>query len=129
MDIPVEVGVTPALGIRGLLAARDITAGDVIERCPVVLIPVGQEAALEATVLANYYFLWDDDHYALALGYGSLHNHSYAANVTFELDYAAAQIVFSAVRDVRRGEELTINYNGDPDDETPLHEGFDVQAL
>jgi len=27
---------------------------------------------------------------------------------------------------VRQGEELTINYNGDPDDETPIHEGFGV---
>ena len=126
MDIPVEVGLSPTLGIRGLLATRDIAAGEVIERCPVVLIPVAQEDALEATVLGNYYFLWDDDFYAMALGYGSFQNHSYHANVRFQRDFVEQQIVFTAAKDVRRGEELTINYNGDPDDETPVHEGFGV---
>lgn len=126
MDIPVEVGLSPTLGIRGLLATRDIKVGEVIERCPLVLIPVAQEDALEATVLGNYYFLWDDDFYAMALGYGSFHNHSYHANVRFERDFVAQQIIFTAAKAVRCGEELTINYNGDPDDETPIHEGFGV---
>ncbi len=126
MDIPVEVGLSPTLGIRGLLATRDIAVGEVIERCPVVFIPVAQEDALEATVLGNYYFLWDDDYYAMALGYGSFQNHSYHANVSFQRDFEAQQIVFTAAKVVRQGEELTINYNGDPDDETPVHEGFGV---
>ena len=126
MDIPVEVGISPTLGIRGLLATRDIEAGEVIERCPLVFIPVAQEDALEATVLGNYYFLWDDDFYAMALGYGSFQNHSYHANVSFKRDFEAKQIVFTAAKAVRQGEELTINYNGDPDDETPVHEGFGV---
>ena len=126
MEIPVEVGLSPTLGIRGLLATRDIVAGEVIERCPIVFIPVAQEDALEATVLANYYFLWDDDFYAMALGYGSFQNHSYHANVRFQRDFEAKVIIFTAAKHVRQGEELTINYNGDPDDETPIHEGFGV---
>ena len=126
MDIPVEVGLSPTLGIRGLLATRDIEAGEVIERCPVVFIPVAQEDALEATVLANYYFLWDDNFYAMALGYGSFQNHSYHANVRFDRDFEAQQIIFTAAKAVGCGEELTINYNGDPDDATPIHEGFGV---
>ncbi len=126
MDIPVEVGLSPTLGIRGLLATRDIAAGEVIERCPVVFIPVAQEDALEATVLGNYYFLWDDDFYAMALGYGSFQNHSYHANVRFQRDFEAQQIVFTAAKAVLKGEELTINYNGDPDDVTPIDEGFGV---
>lgn len=126
MDIPVEVGISPILGIRGLLATRDIEAGEVIERCPVVLIPVAQEDALEATVLGNYYFLWNDEFYVMALGYGSLHNHSYHANCIFERDYQRQEMVFMAAKAVQRGEELTINYNGEPDDPTLIHEGFGV---
>lgn len=126
MELPVEVGLSPTLGIRGLLAARDIAAGEVIERCPLVLIPVAQEDALEATVLGNYYFLWNDDFFAVAMGYGSFHNHSYHANVRFERDFEQQVIIFTAAKDVRQGEELTINYNGEPDDETPIHEGFGV---
>jgi len=108
------------------LATRDIASGEVIERCPIVFIPVAQEDALEATVLGNYYFLWDDDFYAMALGYGSFQNHSYHANVSFKRDFEAQQIIFTAAKVVRCGEELTINYNGDPDDETPIDEGFGV---
>ncbi len=126
MDIPVEVGISPTLGIRGLLATRDIAVGEMIERCPVILIPVTQEDALEATVLGNYYFLWDDDFYAIALGYGSFQNHSYHANVSFLRDFEKQQIIFTAAKAIRQGEELTINYNGDPDDETPIHEGFGI---
>lgn len=126
MDIPVEVGLSPTLGIRGLLASRDIAVGEVIERCPVILIPVTQEDALEATVLGNYYFLWDDNCYAMALGLGSLHNHSYHANTIFERDFEHQLIVFKAAKPIRQGEELTINYNGETDDQTPIHEGFGV---
>lgn len=126
MDIPIEVGLSPTLGIRGLLAARDLAVGEVIERCPVVLIPVVQEDALEATALANYYFLWTDEHYAMALGYGSLLNHSYNANACFERDFDNNIMIFRTAKAVRRGEELTINYNGDPDDDTPIHEDFGV---
>ncbi|MEZ4669909.1 MAG: SET domain-containing protein [Anaerolineae bacterium] len=127
MDIPVEVGTSPTLGIRGLLATRDIAAGELVERCPMVLIPVTQEDALEATVLANYYFLWTDEDYAMALGYGSLMNHSYNANMVFERDFENSTMIFRAAKAIKRGEELTINYNGDPDDDTPIHEGFGVQ--
>jgi len=126
MDIPVEVGLSPTLGIRGLLATRDIAVGEVIEHCPVILIPVAQEDALEATVLGNYYFLWNDDFYAMALGLGSLHNHSYHANTIFERDFDGQLIVFKAAKPIRQGEELTINYNGETDDQTPIHEGFGV---
>jgi hypothetical protein len=124
IDLPMVVGLSPTLGIRGLLAARDIAAGEVIERCPVAPIPVEQEDALEATVFSTYYFLWTDTHYALALGYGSLFNHSYRANVDFDHDFEGQQVIFTAVKAIRQGDELTINYNGEPDDDAPIHPDF-----
>ncbi len=124
IDLASVIGTSPTLGIRGLMAARDIRQGEVIERCPVVLIPVEQEDALEATVFSTYYFLWTDTHYALALGYGSLFNHSYQANVSFDHDFEGQQVIFTAAQDVKQGEELTINYNGEPDDDTPIHADF-----
>ena len=123
MDIPVEVGVSPTLGVRGLMAARDIVVGEVIERCPVVLVPIKDEQHLDACVLGNYYYLWDANYHALALGYGSLFNHSYDANVKFTCDIESRTIIYTAVKSIRRGEELTNNYNGEPDDETPLNPG------
>ena len=124
MEIPLEIGISPTLGIRGLVAARDLTEGELIEACPLVLIPVTQEEALEQTALSVYYFLWTDEHYCLALGYGSLYNHSYHANVRFIHDYDKRQIVFRAARNISKSEELTVNYNGDPNDPTPIHPDF-----
>ncbi len=120
MDIPLKIGISPTLGIRGLLAERDIAAGEVIERCPVVLIPIEQENLLDAMVLTHYYYLWDEAHHAVALGYGSLYNHSYQANIRYQRDFEAQQIIFTAAKAIRDGEEVTINYNGSPDDATPL---------
>jgi uncharacterized protein len=120
MEIPLVVGISPTLGFRGLLAARDIAAGEVIECCPVILFPVEQEDLIEASALHNYYYLWDETHYAIALGYGSLYNHAYHANVRYERDFEAQTIVHIAAKAIRQGEELTMNYNGSPDDETPL---------
>ena len=120
MDIPVEVGVSPTLGIRGLLAVRDIAVGEVIERSPVVLFRVEHERFLETSILRNYYYLWDERSFALALGYGSLYNHSLHANVDFKCDFETQTITYTAAKPIRRGDELTVNYNGDPDDVTPL---------
>ena len=47
---------------------------------------------------------------ALALGYGSLYNHSYQPNARYD-DQPAGAMTFTALRDIRAGEEITINYN------------------
>ncbi len=120
MEIPVEIGISPRLGIRGLVAARDIVPGEVIERCPTVLFPAEQEPIIESCALANYYFRWNETHYAFALGYGSLFNHSYHANVEYTRDFDARLILFTAVKPIHKGEEMTVNYNGSPEDQTPL---------
>ena len=36
------------------------------------------------------------------------------------MDYPNQQISITTVREIKKGEELLINYNGDWDDETPL---------
>ncbi|HJN65554.1 MAG TPA: SET domain-containing protein-lysine N-methyltransferase, partial [Pirellulales bacterium] len=66
---------------------------------------------------------WGKRTVALALGYGSLYNHSYNPNARY--DDARGQIkVFTAICDITEGTEITINYNGDPDDPTDV--GFAV---
>ena len=120
VDGPTVVGLSPTLRIRGLLATRDIAVGELIESSPVVLIPVAQKRALEATVLGNYFFDWTDDHNALVMGEGSLINHSYSANAEYRCDVANGVMEFRAVKPIRRGAEVTINYNGEPDNPTPI---------
>ena len=52
---------------------------------------------------------------ALALGYGSLYNHSYRPNARYD-DIGQLTKIFTALRDIPPGEEITVNYNGDPSD-------------
>ena len=59
----------------------------------------------------------------LALGYGSLYNHSYRPNARY-VDLSERTKLFTAIRDIAAGEEITVNYNGEPEDQTPV--GFDV---
>jgi SET domain-containing protein len=106
---------------RGVFARRAIRAGTVIERVPVLVLPYTEDEW--ESQLTPYYFTWGEDTVALALGYGSLYNHSYRPNARYD-DVGPRTKVFTALRDIRPGEEITVNYNGDPDDRSPV--GFDV---
>jgi len=107
---------------RGVFANRAYKKGQLIEDVPVIVIPQDEWEILEQTVLYHYAFSFGPDwkHSALALGYGSLYNHSYDPNAEYESLWKTRRMRFLARRDIRRGEEITINYNGDPDDDTPL---------
>ena len=49
------------------------------------------------------------------MGYGSLYNHSWAATARAEHDVEAETLTYTAVRKIRQGEEITINYTGEPE--------------
>jgi SET domain-containing protein len=106
---------------RGVFARRFIAEGEVIERVPVLVFPV--EESDDDSVLSEYCFLWGRGTLALALGYGSLYNHSYCPNARYD-DVGRQTKVFTALRDIEPGEEVTVNYNGDPNDRSPVE--FDV---
>ena len=108
---------------RGVFARKLIAKGEVIERVPVFLIPfkhiVGGKKNPE---LAHYFYEWNRGHSALTLGYGSLYNHSYTPNAVYRHGQMAMSYV--ALRDIQPGEEITVNYNGDPEGRAPMI--FDV---
>jgi SET domain-containing protein len=99
-----------------VFARRPIRKGEVIERTPVLVLPAG-------AALNEYCFEWGEGAWALALGYGSLYNHSYSPNARYD-DVNSKTKVFTALRDIEPGEEITINYNADPADRSPV--GFEV---
>ncbi len=107
-----------------MFAARALDDGDLVECCPVVVCPPHQEALLEETELRGLYFTWEDDAIAVALGFGSLYNHSWRPNARYELDHGLKVVRFFAVRAIDEGDEVTINYTGDPDGRGDLW--FDV---
>lgn len=105
-----------AHGGRGVFTGADIPAGTTIELAEVLLLSAADRTIIHKTSLHDYYFQWDGDRAAIALGYGSLYNHSDESNALFELDYDFNQIRFSAQRDIAAGEEITTNYRvGDPE--------------
>jgi SET domain-containing protein len=61
----------------------------------------------------DYVFIWGKKTVAIALGYGSLYNHSYSPNARY-YDGPGRTKVFMALRTIRAGEEILVNYNGDP---------------
>ncbi len=98
------------LGGRGVYTSQLIPEGTIVELAPVIVLNTQDRKAIHATGLHDYYFIWDGDQAVIALGYGSLYNHSSEANLAFEMDYEFDQIRFSAVRDIVAGEELLIDY-------------------
>jgi SET domain-containing protein len=105
---------------RGVFALRLIHDGEVIERVPVLVLPIGEtKTAAGPTRMSGYCFEWGKGTVAVALGYGSLYNHSYQPNARYD-DESKQTKVFRAIRDIAPGEEIVVNYNGEPEDETPV---------
>jgi SET domain-containing protein len=91
---------------------------------PVLVLPVEDLRNGERwNGLASYCFHWGEKTVALALGYGSMYNHSFRPNAKYE-DIGRQTKVFRAIREIQVGEEVTINYNADPKDRSPV--GFAV---
>ena len=106
---------------RGVFAAENIKKGEVVEICPVVTVPKSQEKLLDRTHLINYYFIWGPQNQpAICLGYGSLYNHSFEPNIEYEEKVKKKVLVSTALRNIKKGEELRSNYNGDHDSKDPV---------
>lgn len=104
---------------RGVIALSPIMKGEVFESAPVIVVPGEQSGVLRQTTLSSYYYEWGEDA-AIALGYGSVYNHSYRPSARFYLNPTELRIEFVALRNIQPGEEITINYNGEPDDLDPV---------
>ena len=113
------VGDTKLKG-RGVFAQKRFVKGEVIERAPVIVIPAEQVQLVAQTLLHYYYYYWENQTVALALALGSLINHSYQPNAIYVKKFAEQVLEFVAYRDIEEGEEITVNYNGSPDDVSPV---------
>lgn len=107
---------------RGVFALAPIPAGTLIETADVILIPESEVPAMEAGVLGNYFFRWGNDgrQGAIALGLGSIYNHSFTPNAHYVKHIDRLTIDFIALRDIAAGEEIRTNYNGNPSEQAPL---------
>ncbi|HQX52384.1 MAG TPA: SET domain-containing protein [Planctomycetaceae bacterium] len=114
----IEVKHTKTKG-RGVFAREFIPVDTVFERVPLLIIPAKEILQAETdTTLLGYIFEYKK-HVALALGYGSLYNHSYNPNARYD-DIGRQTKEFRSLRDIYPGEEITINYNGAEDIMDPV---------
>ena len=107
---------------RGVYTAAEISKDSIIEVCHILHIPKEELPIIHKTVIHDYYFLWGEamDEAVIALGYGSLYNHKLWPNANFILDLDNNTIDIVAIEDIGPGEEITINYHGEPGDNEPL---------
>lgn len=97
---------------RGVFAATDIKKDEVVEVCPVILIPEDDARRINESMLVNYiYYLGKNKNSAvIVLGCGSIYNHSYKPNAKYLWNDKNQTMIFIATREVKKGEEITVNY-------------------
>ena len=105
---------------RGVFATCDIKKGQLLHEAPVIAYPNDEHKHIEKTLLADYAFEYGINHTAILLGYGMLFNHSYQPNASYEINFDNHTFDFYAYTDIKAGEEILINYNGDEDDQELL---------
>lgn len=105
---------------RGVFAKCDIKKGELLHEAPVIAYPNEEHEHIEKTLLADYAFEYGIGRTAMLLGYGMLFNHSYTPNATYEINFDNQTFDFFAYTDIKAGEEVLINYNGDEEDQELL---------
>ncbi|MBP1155720.1 MULTISPECIES: SET domain-containing protein [unclassified Paenibacillus] len=105
---------------RGVFATQDISKGALIHEAPVIPYPNEDHDFIEKTILADYVYEYGANHTAILLGYGSLFNHSYTPNATYDINFNNHTFEFYAYTDINAGDEILINYNGEVDCDDPL---------
>lgn len=111
---------------KGAFAKKSITRGTLVDIAYIILIPNKDYKKIKKTYLYNYCYIWEDPKHmpafknAITLSVSQFINHSYTPNLKYLYDYDNEAIEFSAIRNIKKGEELTVNYNGLVDDASPL---------
>ena len=103
---------------RGVFTRERIPPNILVENSPVIVMDKKDRVYLDQTLLHNYIFEWgkEKEQCCMALGLISMYNHSYSSNCEYFMDFEEDCIQVKTVRTIEKGEELTINYNGDWND-------------
>jgi uncharacterized protein len=99
---------------RGVFALRKITAGEIVEACPVIVLSMSWDqipTEVKRVVFDWGYLTKQTSATCLALGWGSMYNHANPANLRYKAIADRFIMQFIAARDIDANEELTINYN------------------
>lgn len=104
---------------RGVFALESFNKGDIIERCPLIELENRSKYQLDPKIFAYSYAqplcgCYDCDKHGflmhLALGYGMLYNHQDDPNALWRFNYTQLLGDVIAVKNIKAGEEIFINY-------------------
>ena len=112
---------------RAVFTSEVIEEDTIIEISPVIVMTKKDRDYLDKTLLHDYIFEWGEekDQCCMALGLIPIYNHSYTSNCEYYMDFEEQMILIKSVRKIEVGEELTINYNRDWNDDKKVW--FDVE--
>jgi SET domain-containing protein len=109
----VEVKSSPIHGL-GVFAIEEIKKDEVIEECHLITLPFkpDEQVSFLCDYKYNYPAEGNVEEFVLALGNGSIYNHSKNNNAYWRnhSEYKAFQ--YFAIRDIEVGEEICIYYGG-----------------
>jgi len=97
---------------RGVFTSKFLKKGEIIEVCSVIEITKKDHYMLINNILENYTFVWDTKKRsaAIALGFGSLYNHSKNCNASYTKSIKHGVMVYKAIQNIEPNEEITIDY-------------------
>ena len=107
---------------KGVFTNENIATDKIIEESPVIVMSAEDRVNLDKTLLHDYIFAWGEkkEKCCVALGFVSMYNHSYHSNCEYFMDFEEETIQIKTVKNIKAGEELTINYNGDWNDKKKI---------
>lgn len=118
---------------RGIIAERDIRLGEIITNCELLVLSPDDTIKVNETDLQWYTFTFDKNSKqdCLVLGDGEIFNHSDEANVLYGLiDWNGRKLMrFQAARDIKKGEQLFIDYRADVDAVNNVLENYTVNLI
>ncbi len=97
---------------NGVFAEKNYPKDKLILRHEILPVPASESAKIQKTFLDNYMFMMGGIFF-MALGEGSLLNHCDDPNVYYTFRKKTRQIEFYSLRKIKKGEELTIDYEWD----------------
>lgn len=118
----VNVKKTKNMGL-GVFATKDFKTGEIIEKCPVIPIPIKLVLVKKHRQVLDFlewwFYEWGNDLKgdAMVLGYGMIYNHSENPNAIYKSDFVNNVITIISKKSIKLDEELFIDYRlpGDTD--------------
>ena len=108
---------------RGVYASQNIKKGESIEICPIIQVNEHDAYNLGESILVEYFFFFDKNNKRLlvALGFGSIYNHSRKPNAKYKIKSRENIMEFVSTSDIKKDDEITIHYNAsNPNNKIPL---------